>query len=223
MGRGIRNRSKAYDVNDNLKPEYSIKINGGVYPLMSGTFKGFTSKTSKNGSTRFNKIFHGTQEEKQNYINKVKGVLNWNTAKADVGDVNAGHMKDANGNDIEKDTPMHVNANGEFLTGAVENNESKKVYKNGDKPNVMLNAGSGMKKSSNKGLQNLMSRLRKNQNKINAGKKRRPRIPLKHRKKHSKPHIKSMKKDMKEGDTFDVAHNKAIKKVGAGVWVKDVD
>ena len=56
---GIRNRSKAYDVNDNLKPEYSIKINGGVYPLMSGSFKGFTSKTTKNGSTRFNKIFYG--------------------------------------------------------------------------------------------------------------------------------------------------------------------
>ena len=65
---GIRNRSKAYDVNDNLKPEYSIKINGGVYPLMSGSYKGFTSKMTKNGSTRFNKIFYGSPKMKNDYI-----------------------------------------------------------------------------------------------------------------------------------------------------------
>jgi len=35
-----------------------------------------------------------------------------------------------------------------------------------------------------------------------------------HKKHHSKKHMDEMKKDMKKGDSFKKAHDKAIKKVG---------
>jgi hypothetical protein len=40
------------------------------------------------------------------------------------------------------------------------------------------------------------------------------KIPSEHKKHHSKEHIKTMKGDMKKGDSFKKAHNKALKKVG---------
>lgn len=40
------------------------------------------------------------------------------------------------------------------------------------------------------------------------------KIPSAHKDHHSKKHIKAMEIDMKEGDSFKKAHNKALKKVG---------
>ena len=39
-------------------------------------------------------------------------------------------------------------------------------------------------------------------------------IPKAHKDHHSPKHIKAMKSDMKKGDSFKKAHNKALKKVG---------
>ena len=84
----LRNQSKAYDMSDQLKAEYSIMLNGQRYPLLTKTYKGFTSKASKSGKTRFNKIFNAPQSVKQEYINAVNNSLNMHNAeaKSDVGD-----------------------------------------------------------------------------------------------------------------------------------------
>ena len=44
--------------------------------------------------------------------------------------------------------------------------------------------------------------------------KKEKKILKKHSKHHSAKHIKKMKADMKKGDSFKKAHNKAMKKVG---------
>lgn len=84
----LRNQTKAYDMEDQLKPEYSITLLGKRYPLLTGTYKGFTSKASKSGKTRFNKLFNAPQNIKQEYINAVNTALNMHdaTAKTAVGD-----------------------------------------------------------------------------------------------------------------------------------------
>tara|TARA_R110001592_G_scaffold79486_3_gene237541 strand:- start:449 stop:1993 length:1545 start_codon:yes stop_codon:yes gene_type:complete len=90
----LRNQTKAYDMEDQLKAEYSIMLNGQRLPLLTKSFKGFTSKASKSGKTRFNKLFNAPQSVKQEYINAVNTALNMHTAtaKADVGD----NMKNQN-------------------------------------------------------------------------------------------------------------------------------
>jgi len=84
----LRNQTKAYDMEDQLKAEYSITLNGQRLPLLTKSFKGFTSKASKSGKTRFNKLFNAPQSVKQEYINAVNTALNMHNAeaKADVGD-----------------------------------------------------------------------------------------------------------------------------------------
>ncbi len=72
----LRGMSKAYSLDDMLKDEYSINLKGKKYPLLSKTFKGFVSKTTKTGKTLFNKIFNGTDAEKEEYIKNVSSVLN---------------------------------------------------------------------------------------------------------------------------------------------------
>jgi hypothetical protein len=84
----LRNQTKAYDMEDQLKAEYSITLNGQRLPLLTKSFKGFTSKASKSGKTRFNRLFNAPQSVKQEYINAVNTALNMHNAeaKADVGD-----------------------------------------------------------------------------------------------------------------------------------------
>ena len=84
----LRNQTKAYDMEDQLKAEYSITLNGKKYPLLTKTMKGFTSKASKSGKTRFNKLFNAPQSVKQEYIKAVNTALNFHdaTAKTAVGD-----------------------------------------------------------------------------------------------------------------------------------------
>jgi len=84
----LRNQTKAYDMQDQLKDEYSIMLNGKKYPLLTKTLKGFTSKGSKSGKTRFNKLFNAPQSVKAEYIKAVNTALNMHdaTAKTAVGD-----------------------------------------------------------------------------------------------------------------------------------------
>jgi len=86
--RTLRNQTKAYDMQDQLKDEYSIMLNGKKYPLLTKTLKGFTSKGSKSGKTRFNKLFNAPQSVKAEYIKSVNTALNMHdaTAKTAVGD-----------------------------------------------------------------------------------------------------------------------------------------
>lgn len=86
--RTLRNQTKAYDMQDQLKDEYSIMLNGKKYPLLTKTGKGFTSKASKSGKTRFNKLFNAPQSVKAEYIKSVNTALNMHdaTAKTAVGD-----------------------------------------------------------------------------------------------------------------------------------------
>jgi len=84
----LRNQSKAYDMEDQLKAEYSITLLGKKYPLLTKTMKGFTSKASKSGKTRFNKLFNAPESVKREYIKMVNTALNMHnsTAPATVGD-----------------------------------------------------------------------------------------------------------------------------------------
>jgi hypothetical protein len=122
MSKSLRNRSKAYNMNDSLKDEYSINLNGKKYPLMSAKFKGFTNKNTKNGKTRFNKIFYGDKKTKREYINTVSSLLNLGEiAKEDVGDVGKNKfdaVKD--GSNIAKQAPLKLKANVQVAPESVE-------------------------------------------------------------------------------------------------------
>ena len=76
MGKTLRNRSKAYDLHDNLRPEFSITLFNKKYPLMSKGHKGFQNKTTKSGKTNFNKIFYADDDVKKAYISGCCSVLN---------------------------------------------------------------------------------------------------------------------------------------------------
>ena len=70
----IRNRSKAYDLNDNLKSEYSVKIGGIQYPLLTAK-GGFTSKSTKSGRARHTKITKMDDAGQQEYVDFVRSRL----------------------------------------------------------------------------------------------------------------------------------------------------
>lgn len=74
--KSLRGRSKAYDINDNLKDEFSVNIDGKKYPLLSKNFTGFVNKTTKTGKTLINKVLSGTKADKEKYIMAVSSVLN---------------------------------------------------------------------------------------------------------------------------------------------------
>ena len=106
----LRNQTKAYDMEDQLKAEYSISLNGKRYPLLTKTMKGFTSKASKSGKTRFNKLFNAPQSVKQAYISAVNNALNMHdaTAKASVGDDMSNQNVSSTGTQKqEKDITLH--------------------------------------------------------------------------------------------------------------------
>ena len=106
----LRNQTKAYDMEDQLKPEYSISLLGKRYPLLTKTMKGFTSKASKSGKTRFNKLFNAHSSIKQEYINAVNTALNMHdaTAKTAVGDDTKNPNVSSKGQQKqEKDITLH--------------------------------------------------------------------------------------------------------------------
>ena len=71
----VQGSNKAYDNNDQLKNEYSISLFGVKYPLV--TEKGsFTSKNSKKGKQRRNKLLNASRKDKHAYVTKVKSLFN---------------------------------------------------------------------------------------------------------------------------------------------------
>ena len=81
----VRGSNKAYDEDDQLKGEYSISLFGVKYPLV--TEKGsFTSKNSKKGKQRRNKLLNASRQDKEAYIYKVKSLFNIFDEKKELGD-----------------------------------------------------------------------------------------------------------------------------------------
>ena len=91
----VRGSNKAYDDNDQLKNEYSISLFGVKYLLV--TEKGsFTSKNSKKGIQRRNKLLNTSRKDKEAYATKVKSLFNIFDEVKQVGDTK------------EKLHPVHV-------------------------------------------------------------------------------------------------------------------
>lgn len=136
----LRNQTKAYDMEDQLKAEYSITLLGKKYPLLTKTMKGFTSKASKSGKTRFNKLFNAPSSIKQEYIQSVNNALNMHdsTAQASVGDDTKNQFHASKGNQKqEKDITFKSDLSYDKAPESVEVfNEEKKQLKKEEEPQL---------------------------------------------------------------------------------------
>jgi hypothetical protein len=84
MKKSLRGTSKAYDMNENLKDEYSITLFNKRYPLLSKNFTGYVNKTTKGGKTLINKILSSNNVDKEEYIKSVSSVLNLNVEPVNI-------------------------------------------------------------------------------------------------------------------------------------------
>ena len=87
----FRNQAKVITEKDGKKDvndDYAVELNGHKYPLMSAKMTGFINGLNKNGATRKKKIMSMSAEDKQQYIDQCKSILDFDpdTAKSIVGD-----------------------------------------------------------------------------------------------------------------------------------------
>jgi len=124
MTKTLRNAGKAYNLDDTLKDEYSVTLNGEKYPLLTKAYKGYTSKNSKAGKSRFNKLFHGTPDMKTDYINQVRSALNMvpiDVGKNDVGDDTTNKNVSTKGKqNQDKNILVHSNLSNDKAPDSVE-------------------------------------------------------------------------------------------------------